>query len=54
MTQAQIFVDMNVFPQAMEAIANQGKGALWMFLKVGAFVALAIGAGAWVWNQMHP
>jgi hypothetical protein len=40
--------------RTMAAIPNQGKGALWMFLKVGVFVALAIGAGAWLWDKMHP
>ena len=38
--------------QAMEAIANQGKGALWMFIKIGAAVTVIGGGVAWLLGKM--
>lgn len=40
--------------QAVEKVANMGQGALWMFLKVGGFLAILTAALAWLWEQVHP
>lgn len=37
----------------LAAVANMGKGALWALLKVTGFLALAGGAGAWLWARLH-
>lgn len=36
------------------ALANMGKGAWWMILKIGGFLSVLIGLAAWAWQHIHP
>ncbi len=45
--------DIRTEVRKLAAMANMGKGALWVFLKLAGLVVVLAGGVAWLWSRLQ-